>query len=249
MRIYRASGKTGKFPAPGLPVHVPLSMLTRMLDQDWRLTTLHMLDFEGAPASGVVEYGIVTLREGRIQYTATDLCQPAGPIAVRDRDVHGIDSGAAAGRPAFATLYAAFVDLRRSGILAAHNRNAENSFLKATWPVPPQVPDWRLGEPASAQEWGPWIDTLSLYRNLYPGLDSYALGNLIDSFDCREKLDELAAIHCPPERRRPHAALYDALASALLLLRLEESDGLRGRISTGWLFRMSEAAPSQGELF
>jgi DNA polymerase-3 subunit epsilon len=33
----------------------------------------------------------------------------------------------------------------------------------------------------------------------------------------QRELDALAAIHCPPDRRRYHAALYDALAGSLLL--------------------------------
>ena len=211
--------------------------------------TVHMLDFEGAFGTGVVEYGVVTLRAGSIVSTSTDLCRPAGPIPARDRDVHGIESKDAAARPPFASLYETFVGMRRSGLLAAHNRNAENTFLKDAWPVPAQVPDWRQGGTAVAQEWGPWIDTLSLYRNLYPGLESYALGSLLDCFGCREPLQALAANYCPPARQRPHAALFDALGSALLLLRLEAVPELRDRISVGWLLRMSEAASAQGELF
>jgi DNA polymerase III epsilon subunit-like protein len=59
----------------------------------------------------------------------------------------------------------------------------------------------------------------------------------------------LAGAHCPIGRRRPHCALYDALASALLLLRMEEEADLAGRVSLHWLLRISEGVSAQQELF
>ncbi len=219
-----------------------------MHDADWRRVTVHMLDFEGSAASGVVEYGIVTLRAGVVAEVETALCRPSGEIPEQDRMVHGLEARDTVGRPPFAALYGRFVALRRTGILAAHNRHAENAFLKAAWPLPPAVPDWRGGA-GTAQEWGPWIDTLAIYRAVYPGLASYALGDLVDRFACGEELAELARRHCPPQRARPHCALHDALASALLLVRLEREPELAGRIRLGWLLQRSEARAPQPELF
>lgn len=207
-----------------------------------------MMDFEGSSTSGVVEYGVVLIRKGEIQETHTSLCRPMGFIGARDREVHGIGDSETREEAPFSRAWDLFVNFRRSGIFAAHNRHAENNFLKATWAVPPEVPDWR-GEQVSAQEWGPWIDTLSIYRKVYPGLESYGLGELTDLFGCRDETDRLAAVHCPPGRRNPHCALYDALASALLLTRLEGVEELRGRISLNWLLQMSSEQSSQQELF
>jgi DNA polymerase-3 subunit epsilon len=64
----------------------------------------------------------------------------------------------------------------------------------------------------------------------------------------------LAAVHCPPERRRYHAALYDALAGACLLARLAADPASTGK-SMGWLLAMSTLNPAkraalrQNELF
>jgi DNA polymerase III epsilon subunit-like protein len=218
------------------------------MDGDWKETPVYMMDFEGSASSGVVEYGVVELRGGRIGATATALCRPSGFIAARDREVHGIGDPETRGAEPFAAAYGQFVEYRRRGVFAAHNRHAENSFLKSTWALPPAVPDWRQGL-ANAQEWGPWIDTLSLYRMLYPGLAGYGLGGLVERFGLSERLGVLAGAHCPIGRRRPHCALYDALASALLLLRMEEEADLAGRVSLHWLLRISEGVSAQQELF
>ena len=219
-----------------------------MLEKDWKETPVYMMDFEGSPVSGVVEYGVVELKGGRITETRTALCGPTGKIPERDRAVHGISLRLAGEKAPFSDRYAFFVSLRRAGIFAAHNRHAENRFLKDTWPLPPAVPDWReTGK--RAQEWGPWIDTLSLYRRLYQGLEAYGLGELVNGFGLGESLLELGREQCPPGRSHPHCALFDALASSLLLLRLEEEPELRGRMTRGWLLEMSGGERLQGELF
>ena len=52
------------------------------------------------------------------------------------------------------------------------------------------------------------------------------------------ELDALAAEHCPPDRRRYHAALYDALAGALLLAVLARDPAVAG-LSTMQLLALS----------
>ena len=59
---------------------------------------------------------------------------------------------------------------------------------------------------------------------------------------------------CPPARRRYHAALYDALAGALLLARLAKEPALRDR-PLAWILAHSTLDPekrdaiNQGNLF
>jgi hypothetical protein len=59
----------------------------------------------------------------------------------------------------------------------------------------------------------------------------------------------LSTIHCPPSRRRAHCALYDALASSLLLLRLEGEELLLGHLTLEWLLSFSKGYSGQQELF
>lgn len=215
---------------------------------DWKNLPVVMMDFEGGTTSGVIEYGVVILARGEISGVKTAFCRPVGRIAERDYEVHGIREEHIRHEPPFAQAYTEFVGWRRSGIFAAHNRHAENSFLKQTWALPPLVPDRRSGS-GQSQEWGPWIDTLSIYRSLYPGLPAYALRELVELFGCRGELEILSERFCPTGRRKFHCALYDALASSLLLLRLDEEGTLQGRVSTGWLVELSVGHSIQEELF
>lgn len=217
--------------------------------RDWKSIPVFMMDFEGSPASGVVEYGIVRLEAGRIDQSLTGFCRPVGSISVHDRELHGLDEEALKEQPPFSEHYARFTGFRNTGVFAAHNRHAENTFIKDTWPIPAKVPDWRETHGGVVQEWGPWIDTLAIYRALYGGLDSYGLRELVQVFALQETLARLSDAHCPEKRRKPHCALYDALASSLLLLRLESEPELRGRVSLGWLLRLSQQRDSQQELF
>lgn len=207
-----------------------------------------MLDFEGSSSSGVLEYGVVHLHNGNIVQAETSLCHPVGEISPRDQELHGIRASDLDGKEPFAGFYNQFAGYRKRGVLAAHNRHAENNFLKATWAVPPSVPDWRRGA-GTAQEWGPWIDTLAIYKHLYPGIESYALGELVARFRLREELGKQADLYCPDERKKAHCALFDALASALLLVRLAREEQLVPYLSLGWLLQFSNGTSPQQELF
>ncbi len=113
----------------------------------------------------------------------------------------------------------------------------ENALIKAAWPYPRRSPDFaRPGE--SLVDWGPWIDTGTLYAQLYPQLVSLKLADLIVACGLQPELDALAAAHCPPARWRYHAALYDALAGALLLASLAREPWL-AELSTAQLLALS----------
>lgn len=211
--------------------------------------TVHVLDFEGSAASGVVEYGLATLEGGKVVSTATRLCRPRGGLDPRDVKVHGVREVEAAAEAPFAEERERVVRLRRTGLFCAHSAGVEARFLAAEWSRPPLVPCFD-GSGREAPEWGPWLDTCALYRRLFPQLESHALQALVTTFQLQAELDVLAKEHCPPKRRRWHAALYDALASAALLRHLLRLDGFAS-VTLPWLLRHStaEAYPAQGELF
>jgi DNA polymerase-3 subunit epsilon len=109
--------------------------------------------------------------------------------------------------------------LREKGPFAAHYAGAESSLLRATWPYPRNSPDF--ARPGNRLiDWGPWIDSARIYAQLYPSLESGRLESLVAACGLQAELDLLAARHCPEGRRAYHAALYDALAGALLLASL-----------------------------
>jgi DNA polymerase III epsilon subunit-like protein len=219
----------------------------------WAETPIHFIDFEGNATSGILEFGVVTLRGNAIAATRTGLCRPLGRVSAEDTAVHGLRAEPLAGEKPFADEWEYFAGLRESGPLAAHFAHVEHHLLKAAWAYPRRAPDFaRPGK--SAAEWGPWIDTGRLYPQFFPALGDGQLGGLVGAAGLQAELDALATAHCPADRRRYHAALYDALAGALLLRALLQRPELAAA-TIPWLLQMSTLdggkrdALRQGDLF
>jgi DNA polymerase III epsilon subunit-like protein len=205
----------------------------------WAETPIHFIDFEGNATSGILEYGVVTLQAGAIAATHTRLCRAAGRVGAEETAIHGLTAEGLVTQPYFANEWERFAGLRSSGPLAAHFAPVENSLLRKVWPYPRESPDFaRPGR--TATEWGPWVDTGQLYPVCFPQAGSYRLGDLVARGGLQAELDEVARRHCPLERRRYHAALYDALAGALLLLALLRRPELADA-TIPWLLQMSTA--------
>lgn len=181
---------------------------------------ISVIDFEGSPRSGVLEYGVVVLKQGEIDACYSRLCAAKGRIGRDEWAVHKISSNDLNAAMPFAEEWALFAGLRQIGPLCAHNACVENSFLRAEWPYPRASPDFSSSAQApytKVADWGPWLDTLPMCKKFYPGLESYKLEQLIDHFHLQDALNEVGQRHCPPGRNRYHCALFDALASTLLL--------------------------------
>ena len=207
----------------------------------WKDTPIHFVDFEGSIASGILEYGVVTLRGGRIVSAQTRLCRAVGRVRDEDSAVHGLTVGLVARCEPFACAeeFARFAQLRETGPLGAHFAHVENSLLKSAWPYPRQSPDFaRGGGGPMVVDWGPWVDTGRLYAEIFPQMESFQLESLVRVFGLQAELDAVAAEHCPEGRRRYHAALYDALAAALLLVSLGRRAEFSG-MTVPWLLQMS----------
>ncbi len=212
---------------------------------NWTDAILHVIDFEGSKASGILEYGLVTVKSGTIGETRTRLCRPTGRIREEDLRTHGIRREEAVVHEPFSAEWALFSGLRQTGPFAAHFASVENSLIKSVWPYPRASPDFTgIGE--ATADWGPWVDTGRLVPRLFEGIPGAGLSELIDVFGCRDYLDDLAREHCPPERGSYHCALYDALASALLLLKVGEYPQFRDR-SLAWLLEMSAGSGEKSE--
>jgi DNA polymerase III epsilon subunit-like protein len=220
----------------------------------WKDQLIHFVDFEGSTVSGILEYGVVSLRDGAIVEARGRICAATGRVRPEDVAVHGLDAPATAGAPPFSADFELFAALREAGPFAAHFANAENTMLKAVWPYGRAAPDHARGAGATTADWGPWIDTGRLYPQARGAASPARLAELVAAEGLQARLDALAAAHCPEGRRRYHAALYDALAGALLLLRLAETPGW-GDKSLRWLLEHSTLDAGrreglrQGELF
>lgn len=209
----------------------------------WADTPIHFIDFEGNATSGILEFGVVTLRGGEIAETSTRLCRATGRVSAEETALHGLAAEGLVTEAYFAAEWERFAGLRASGPLAAHFAPAENSLLRKVWPYPNQVPDFaRPGK--TATEWGPWVDTAQLYPQFFPQFGSFRLGDLVARGGLQADLDVAARRHCPAGRRRYHAALYDAIAGALLLRALLRRPELAGA-TIPWLLQMSTLDPEQ----
>lgn len=216
-------------------------------------TPIHFIDFEGNGTSGIIEFGVVTLRGGEITATRTRLCAAVGRVKAEDTAIHGLGEKELSGTAPFKTEWEYFAGLRESGPLAAHFSAAENYLLKTAWAYPRTAPDFaRPGK--TGNEWGPWIDTGRLYPQFFPQLGDGKLEQLVAAGGLQSELDAAAAERCPADRKHYHAALYDALAGALLLkafLQRPEFD----EATIPWLLQMSTVdgekrdALQQGDLF
>ena len=219
----------------------------------WKDTPIHFLDFEGNATSGIIEFGVVTLRRGEIAETRTRLCQAAGRVSAADAAVHGLQEPDLWEAAPFNEEWEYFAGLRESGPLAAHFAQAENYLLKTVWAYPRSAPDFaRPGK--AATEWGPWIDTGRLYPQFFPALGDGKLEELVTAVDLQAELGARAAANCPAGRRQYHAALYDALAGALLLRAFLQRPEY-AEATVPWLLQMSTLDPDkrgalqQGDLF
>lgn len=219
----------------------------------WTKQSIFFVDFEGSRASGILEFGVAEVRCGVVATTRTRICRATGHVRPEDVAVHGLSEADVAGREPFAEEWNYFSSLRELGPLAAHYAGVENGLIKSVWPYPQNVPDFaRPG--ARTADWGPWVDTARLYSQLYPRFESGKLESLIAATGLQGELDAQAAAHCPPDRRHYHAALYDALAGALLLASLAR-DPQVASLSMMQLLALStldgekRAALMQGSLF
>lgn len=201
---------------------------------------IHAIDFEGSRQSGVVEYGYVTLQHGEVVDAGTRICAPVGTISDMDRVQHGISEERAAAEASFEKEWSLFAGLRETGPFCAHNAAVEDGFLRRIWACPRLSPDFADSGQIGAS-WGPWLDTLPIYRQVYPQLERHKLQALVAIFELQPELDRQAGILCPADRRHYHCALYDALASALLLRRLADEPELK-ECSLRWLFLQSAAS-------
>ena len=209
----------------------------------WVQQPIFFVDFEGSRASGILEFGVAEVLGGKIVSGRTRLCRATGRVRDEDTAVHGLREEALAAQAPFLDEWEYFSSLRERGPLAAHYAGVENALLKSVWPYPRHVPDFaRPGE--RLVDWGPWVDTARLYAQFYPRLESGKLESLVAACGLQAELDTLAVAHCPPDRRHYHAALYDALAGALLLASLARNPQLAS-LTTMQLLALSTLDPEK----
>ena len=210
-------------------------------------STIVFIDFEGSTRTGIVEYGIAVWKSGQITDTHTRLCKPRESLTMADTHLYGLGECDLIGADSVATAWELFSNLRNDAPFAAHHCVVENMLLHQVWPHGRKFPDFATGDHCIG--WGPWIDTRLIYELLYPDLSSYKLMDLIETFQLVDKLRSEGDKHCPENRCRPHCALYDAIASALLFTHVSNVPELAKWTLADWIKQPSRKDDEQMELF
>ena len=123
------------------------------------------------------------------------------------RKVHGIGADQLADAPALLSLWPELKSRLAGAAVVAHGKGTEKRFL-GSFP---------------GHGFGPWIDTLLLARAAWPSLPDHSLGALCGHWGLVSTIQELV-----PEKSW-HDALFDAVASLVLLERLIRDFDLAGQ--------------------
>lgn len=163
------------------------------------------LDFEATGSSpGFLntpwQIGLVVISNGRVDMSRSfnsllrvSREQPFNPYApgrwaqLRDEISHA---------PTMQELWTTLRQFLQGVPLVAHHAPTERGLLGQEFPL---------------QEFGPWVDTLTIAKNAFPHQRDFKLENLVP----RLGLASIMAERCP--NLEPHDAFYDAVACATLL--------------------------------
>ena len=171
------------------------------------------IDFESAGAARgrtdvPVQVGLATWSssgghgERFMSYLASD-----APITWSARKVHGIRDEDLAGAPGLLALWPEIKRHLVGAVVVAHGKGTEKRFLRAF----------------PGHGFGPWVDTLLLARAAWPELPDHSLSALCEARGLSPKVAAMIP------GRRWHDALYDAVASLVLLEDLAATFDLAGR--------------------
>ena len=197
------------------------------------------IDFEGSKNIGIVEYGIAEISNGEITNCTTRICAPKTKISAKDSALFDITNETAQTYLPFENDLPIFCDMRKRGVFLAHNAVAEDTMLRASLPVPPIVHNPLTNKDCAS--WAPYIDTCTLAKTLFK-LNSAKLADVVNALGLTQQLQEYAQKFCPEDRQKWHCALFDAIASALILIKICSFDGFEN-VSIQWLLKYSN--PSQ----
>lgn len=172
------------------------------------------IDFESTGASSglddqPIQIGIATLERWQavpgdlfVSHLATDRHVTADATRV-----HGIGKQDLLGAPRFLDLWPEVSGRLSGAAVVAHGAGTERRFLRV-------FPGHRFG---------PWVDTLRIARLAFPEASSHSLGDLCRMLDLETRIEGIV-----PDRTW-HDALFDAVASLLLLQRIIAAAGLQER--------------------
>jgi len=151
------------------------------------------LDFEGSLKNGVREIGAVYAEDNKIK-------------SYEDKVIQNEEE--------CIKVLTNIVDYKPN-VFISHNVHVEKNLLKS------YLPYKRFSSNSLPLEWGPWLDTKTTYRTLYPKISTYDLKFLTETF-VKKSASKLSGKFCTINKRSHHNALYDALCTYLLFERIKD---------------------------
>lgn len=125
-----------------------------------------------------------------VSYLSTDQ-----PVAWSAQRVHGITVDDLKDAPDLLSLWPELRARLQGSVVVAHGKGTEKRFLRAF----------------PGHGFGPWLDTLSLSRAVWPGLPDHSLSAVCDAMAITPHIHEIVS------GKNWHDALFDSVASLLVL--------------------------------
>ncbi len=138
----------------------------------------------------------VSLSDTWMSYIHTD-----NKITWAAQQVHGITKEQLKDAPKLMLLWPQLKLRLADKVVVAHGHGTEKRFLRAF----------------PAHGFGPWVDTLHLSRAAYPELTDYSLANICNSLNLTDDINHFADLASADHTIIWHDALYDSIASIILL--------------------------------
>lgn len=166
------------------------------------------IDFESAGtapslAEEPVQIAVVHMRAGVILPAINSYLRPTRPVTWAAKAVHGISDAQLANAPRLIDLWPQVKSSLEFRPVVAHGAATEKRFLRV-FPL---------------HGFGPWLDTLTLTRRIFPTLESHSLSDAIQSLGLANE----AELTTPGFRW--HDAACDATASLVLIRHLIHAVG------------------------
>jgi DNA polymerase-3 subunit epsilon len=166
------------------------------------------IDFESAgTAPGLtdepIQIAVAQWTDGAPRIVINSYLRPSRPVTWSAREVHGIDDAKLQAAPRLLDIWPEVRTALGGRWIVAHGAATEKRFLRV-FPL---------------HGFGPWIDTLTLVRAVYPDLDSHALGEACTALGLTAGLESTPGF-------RWHDAASDAMASLALLRHIVEASGI-----------------------
>lgn len=111
------------------------------------------------------------------------------------------------------------LQIKNYSFIVAHNSHVEKNLIKKYFP-------YEVDQITKKIRKHNWLDTLKVYRKLYPRLKKYDLRFLVETFVDEKELKNEVGKRCQNDKHQFHNPLFDAICVYLLTKRLKNTINL-----------------------